>query len=166
MSIPTFTAEASLDRRMGRFPTSRNRTNVRTPIIGSIAPALGISDEGIEIHSCRPGYIQLGEGPNMVCIDPGDPFGTRGHEGPGEVGPGPGEPTSRGGKPKLKNGCTDKQILSDAAKFCGEKADEDYRNGLANPHYLNCVGANIRCCQDDVGKDGKKKCGPFIKPKT
>src|SRR5215472_8887472 len=140
MSIPAFTAEASLDRRMGRFQ-NRNRTNVRTPIIGSIAPALGIRDEEIEVHSCRPGYIQLGEGPNMVCIDPGDPFGTRGHEGPGEVGPGPGEPTSRGGggKPKLKNGCTDKQIQSesDAAKSCAEKADDDVKNGLVNPHYLN-----------------------------
>jgi|SRR5262249_39622894 len=159
MSIPKFTAEASFDRRVGNFQTSRSRTNLRTTIIDSIGPALGISDEGIEVHSCRPGFIQLGEGANMVCIDPGDPFGTRGHELPVGTGPGTGEPTSKGGpsggKPILKNGCTDKQILSNRAKPCRVQGDEDIKNGV-EPHYVRCVGTRMGCCQDYVGSDGKK----------
>jgi hypothetical protein len=27
-------------------------------------------DETIEVHGCRPGYIDVGEGDDMVCIDP------------------------------------------------------------------------------------------------
>jgi len=170
MSIPAYTAESSLNREVGHFQTSRNRTNLRTQIIGSIAPALGISDEGIEVHSCRPGFIQLGEGPNMVCIDPGDPFGTRGHEGPGETGPGRGEPTDggRGGKrpkppKKDANGCYPEQIQSDAAGPCFVLINKDISNGVKNVHYVRCVGKKLGCCQNYVGTDGKRhrNCTPL-----
>ena len=48
--------------------------------------------EVVEVHSCGPGLIQLGEGENIVCIDPNDPFGG-GHDGGG--GPPGGGRTSR-----------------------------------------------------------------------
>ena len=172
MSIPAFTAEASLDRGMAHFQTSRNSTSLRTPIIGSIAPALGISDEGIEVHSCRAGYIQLGEGPNMVCVDPAnpDPYRTHGHEGPGETRLGAGEPTGRGRggkrpKPPKKDafGCYPDQIQSDAAGPCVDQIEQDVINGAEHLHYVRCVGKRMGCCQDYIGTDGKRhrNCTPL-----
>ncbi len=51
----------------------------------------------VEVHSCGPGLIQLGEGENIVCIDPNDPFGG-GHDGGG--GPPGGGPAGNGKHPK------------------------------------------------------------------
>jgi hypothetical protein len=50
----------------------------------------------IEVHGCRPGQFQLGEGDDMVCIDPFN--GHDGGDGPG-IGPGPG-PTGGGTGPR------------------------------------------------------------------
>jgi|SRR5215472_2121331 len=156
MRIPAFTAEAALDRTSGHYQTSRN-TTLSAQMIGSISPTLGISDEGpIEVHSCRPGLLQVGEGANMVCVDPRDPFGTGGHEGAGEAGPGGGMPTDVGGGSEddqvlISEGCTIKQIHSRAAKPCWDKQNKE----SDRIYYLRCVGDKMGCCHDYVGADGK-----------
>jgi hypothetical protein len=161
MSIPAFTAEAALAQASGHYRTSRSTINLPSQTIGCISPALGISDETIDVTSCRPGFLQIGEGANIVCVDPRDPFGTHGHEGAGEAGPGGGEPTDVGGGSGddnilISEGCTTQQIHSRAAKPCRDAQARD----SDHIHYLRCVGDKMGCCQDYVGRDGKKhrKC--------
>ena len=157
MRIPAFTAEAALDHGSWRFQASRNTLQPSARMIGSISPAVGISDETIDVTSCRPGLVQVGEGSNMRCVDPRDPFGTGGHEGAGEAGPGGGEPTDVGGGSGddnilISEGCTTKQIHSRAAKPCWDQQARD----ADHTHYLRCVGDKMGCCQDYIGKDNKK----------
>jgi hypothetical protein len=155
MSMPAFTADVSLGKTSGHYQTSRR--TILAQMIGSISPALGISDEGpIEVHSCRPGFLQIGEGANMVCVDPRDPFGTGGHEGAGETGPGGGVPTDVGGgsgddEVLISEGCTTRQIHSRAAKPCRDKQKKE----SDRIYYLRCVGDKMGCCYDYVGSDGK-----------
>ena len=52
-------------------------------MVSAIYPA-----EVIEVGGCRPGFLQLGEGENMVCIDPNDPWGGGGDGGNGSSGGG------------------------------------------------------------------------------
>jgi hypothetical protein len=157
MTMPGFTAVATLYKTSGHY-TNRHFINLASQMGNAIGPALGISDEGpIEVHSCRPGLIQIGEGENMVCVDPLDPFGTGGHEGPGEGGTGGGVPTDTGGGSSgddevlISEGCTVKQIHSRAAKPCWDKQ----RKESDRIYYLRCVGDKMGCCHDYVGSDGK-----------
>jgi hypothetical protein len=87
----------------------------------------------------------------MKCVDPTDPFGTRGHDG----GRGPGDlgvPTdSPGGEkpprpPKDTHGCTYDQLQSDEAGPCLAKVAEDVKNN-APEHYLRCSKTKMECCQ-------------------
>jgi len=138
-------------------------------MVETIGPALGISDEGpIEVHGCRPGLVQIGEGANMVCVDPTDPFGTRGHDG---GGPGSGESGGSGedggesipsdaesDKPVLF-GCSSRQLMSKAAKPCLRKQEDDQAHGVdeEHQHYMECTGTKkgrivhpkMQCCQGD-----------------
>ena len=156
MGIPAFTAEAALDHRSRRFQPSRNTLQPSAKMIGSISPALGISDETINVTSCRPGFLQIGEGENITCVDPRDPFGTGSHEDAGETGPG-GVPSDVGGGSGddvvlIYDDCTDEQINSRAAKRCFDRAKKD----LDHDYYVRCVGKKMGCCTDYIGKDGKK----------
>jgi len=92
MNMPGFTAAATLYKTSGHYQTSRNMINLPTQMIRAAM-------ERIEVEGCRPGFLQLGEGENMVCIDPFDPFGTGGHDGGG--GP---EPSDGGGGGKGSGG--------------------------------------------------------------
>src|SRR5262245_4567732 len=154
MNMPSFTAEATLYKTSGQYRTSRNAINLAAQAGHPIDLALGISDEGpIEVHSCRPGLLQIGEGANMRCVDPRDPFGTGSHGG-GDPAGGHGTPTdSTGGggkppKPKLVHGCTPDQLQSDEAAACFEKQAEDVKNNKPL-HYVRCTKTKMQCCQDD-----------------
>jgi len=167
MRIPAFNAEAALGHTSGHYQTSRS-TILSPQMIGSISPALGISDETINVTSCRPGFLQIGEGANMVCVDPRDPFGTGGHEGAGETGPGGGVPGDVGGgsgddEVLISEGCTVKQIHSRAAKPCWDKQKKE----SDRIYYLRCVGDKMGCCHDYVGTDGKthKDCTNLTPPR-
>lgn len=154
MSIPGFTAEASFARASGHYQTSGKTIHVRTQRIGPIGPALGISDETIDVTSCRPGFLQIGEGANITCVDPRDPFGTGGHQGAGETGSGGGEPADVGGDDVvlIYDDCTDEQINSKAAKRCLNQAKKD----PDHDYYVRCVRNKMGCCYDYVGNDRKK----------
>lgn len=80
MSIPRFTAEATLYKTGGHYRTGRRATGL--PARMTLNPAM-IPDETIHIYSCGPGLLQLGEGPNITCVDPYDPFGSGGYGGGG-----------------------------------------------------------------------------------
>lgn len=173
MTMPGFTADASLYKTNGHYQTSRNMTNLLPQMAAMIGPAVGISDEGpIEVHACRPGFIQIGEGANMVCVDPSDPFGTRGHE-VGSTDDGVGVPTDTGSggggiPPDEPNTCTMEQLQSKAAGPCIQKMQQDLSKGLRFYHYLRC-GKNkkgepiMACCQDYLDRQNRRHrtCQPI-----
>ena len=168
MNMPGFTAVAALYKTSGHYQTDRNRINLPSQMVGTIYAA-----EVIEVHGCRPGHLQLGEGEDMVCIDPLDPFGTGGHEVDDGVPTGGGPdsvPTGGGGvppknrqklpkpsrdldKPERFSGCSPNQISSAAAKTCLDKVHQDLLNGV-QPHFLRCTGSRqgtvahpkMKCC--------------------
>ncbi len=175
MNVPTFTAECSLYKTSGHYQTSRNAIKLARHTGDTIDPALGISDEGpIEVHSCRPGFVQIGEGQNMVCVDPTDPFGTRGHDGGGPGG-GDGVPTDTGGgegSPEEAHGCNYKQIQAPQAGPCLEQMEKDARAGREFEHYLRCSKDKkgnpiMGCCQDYRDRRGSRhrRCTPIESPK-
>lgn len=93
MTLPRFTAEASLYGTRGQYRNGVPVNTVPTNMIGPIYPA---RDEVIEIHSCPPGYNDWGGTCYPILTEP--PIGGSGDPGaPGESGEG-GEPRS-GGKP-------------------------------------------------------------------
>ena len=94
MSLPAFTAEAALYKTSGHYRSGRNTIKQMT---GTMSPALARDEEIINVTSCGPGQLQLGEGENMVCINPNDPFGTGGNGGPADTGPGGGDGPGSGG---------------------------------------------------------------------
>src|SRR5262245_43817583 len=172
MNIPSFTAEATLYNTRGHYRTSSHAINLVTQTGETIRLALGISDEGpIEVHSCRPGLIQIGEGPNIVCVDPTDPFGTRGHAGGGGPGGGSGETTDTGGEaetPPSGQTCTTRQLQSPEVGPCFKKREEDLTAGREFEHYVRCSKDKkgnpiMGCCQDYIGSDRKRhrRCTPI-----
>lgn len=83
MNIPGFTAESSLRGANGHYRSAAGSTRLPSRGAGAVLPAL--KRETIEVSSCSPGFLQLGEGPNMTCIP--DPSWDRGH-GSGDPPPG------------------------------------------------------------------------------
>ena len=171
MNIPAFTAEATLYNTRGHYRSARPAINLVTQTGDTIRLALGISDEGIEVHSCRPGFIQIGEGATMVCVDPTDPFGTRGHDGGGLPGNGGGVPTDSGGRPPRRppqtHGCTSEQLQTEEAGRCIEKMQEDVKKGEKFTHYVRCSKDRqgnpiMGCCQDYLdGRIKRRRCAPI-----
>jgi hypothetical protein len=91
LSIPAFTAEASLYKASGHYWTGQYSWSAQT--VGPVWPTL----EVIEVHDCSPGFIKLGEWPNMTCIADPDYPGSQGDDG--SPGGGPADSGGGGGKP-------------------------------------------------------------------
>jgi hypothetical protein len=161
MNMVGFTAEAALYKTSGHYQTNRNLINLPTQIVGLIYPA-----EVIEVHGCRPGHLQLGEGDDMVCIDPQDPFpGPGGGDGPG-VGPGAG-PTGGGGTqarpprrprpprpPHRKftsndaNSCSPDQLNTSFGSACVDQLESDITHNRPINHEAICDSTGkISCCR-------------------
>jgi hypothetical protein len=170
MNFPRFNAEASLYKTSGRYQTNRNLINLPTQMGSAIYPA-----EVIEVHGCRPGLLQLGEGDDMVCIDPSDPFpGSDGGDGPGIGGPG-GGPTGGGTAPPKRpphrprpprphephgkftaeygNSCSAAQLDTGLGTACSEQGNSDLLHNRPIRHQTICEPDNafgtgkIWCCR-------------------
>jgi hypothetical protein len=148
MTIPAFTAETSLYKTSGHYRTGRYNLSAET-----IRPAA----EVIEIHDCAPGFLKLGEWPNMTCIpDPNDTGGDG--EGPG---PGDGLPTGGGNSGPKPHSCTETDIgsldaVADALSACRIKR--------GNNAYLWCVPrghgrTTAHCCVRSA--TGQTSCVPL-----
>jgi hypothetical protein len=147
MNMPRFTAEASLSRVSGHYRSSRNAFNASAQITSGIYTSL-MGEEVIHIHSCAPGWTDIGG----VCFPPPltEPSGGGGGQGPSPVDE-PGRGGGRGGggghtEARDANGCTFRQFNSKIAKPCRDKQEEDKKNNVAK-HYLQCKGTKIECCE-------------------
>ena len=146
MTMPRFTADASLYKTSGHYQTSRQVSNVPTQMIGTIRLSMiDVGGEVIEIHEHWP--------PDA----PWNPPSWGGHEGTGpQGGPVDHEPAdARGGggggkrppkKPPKDNVCTMEQFQSKAAKPCMDQINKDMMNGSKDTRYLRCKGAKMECC--------------------
>ena len=151
MNMPGFNADATLYKTSGHYQTSRNMINLPTQMGSSIYAAM----EVIEVEGCRPGLIQLGEGENMVCIDPNDPFGG-GHDGGG--GPSGGGPsdTGGGGSPPKPPPKPPKKIKCECSPGCAEKGGDPCKvvtdPGSSEPRCkgscFNSEGNDCGVCQE------------------
>lgn len=165
MNLPRFTAEASLYQTNGHYQTGRQAIKLPTETIRAIYPAV----EVIEIHSCPPGYTDIG---GSCWPDPlTEPSGGGGGSTPGVPSGGPGEdrPGGGGGRPpkrvaerpktpkKSKIGphnfddnCTRAQVGSIEAKPCVDQLYKDFANKVPKENwpYLVCEGSEMGCCKD------------------
>jgi hypothetical protein len=116
MRVPGFNAEASL-HRIGHYEASGKTIDSPAKMSGKIHPA-----EVIEVFSCNPGFLELGEGENMVCIP--DPSWAQGggdapggpHEEPYGGGGGGGRP-----RPRRPNGEAARKARCRQCKSSGQK---------------------------------------------
>lgn len=104
MNMPGFTAEASLYRTRGQYRTGVQADRLPTKMLGPIYPAR-MEDEVIHVHSCAPGFTDIGGTcwPNPLT-EPSSGGGTGGSGlpsgggsesgGSGGVGTGPGVPAT------------------------------------------------------------------------
>jgi hypothetical protein len=116
MRVPGFNAEASL-HRIRHYGAIGKAIDSTAKMSGKIHPA-----ERIEVYGCNPGFLELGEGENMVCIpDPswggggGAPHG--GEHEPTGGGPGSG---GGGGRPRPPSPAERKKLC----KQCKANADK------------------------------------------
>jgi hypothetical protein len=86
MRLVGFSAEASLYKTSGQYRSSVLGGRLAVLMSGAVRPAM----EVIEIEGCAPGFLQLGEGDNMVCIPDPSWAGNGGDTGPGLPGGGRG----------------------------------------------------------------------------
>ncbi len=92
MNRASFTAEATLYESGTHYRTRGHGIDLSRQRISVIYPAR--MDETVEIFGCAPGFLQLGEGENTVCI-PDPSWGGGG--GPGTPGvPSDGDPSGHG----------------------------------------------------------------------
>ena len=168
MNFPRFNAEASLYKTSGFYQTNGNVTSLPTQMGSAIYAA-----EVIEVHGCRPGLVQLGEGDDMVCIDPSDPFpGSDGGDGPGGGGPG-GGPTGGGTAPPKRpphrpppprpprveprgkytaddaNSCSTEQLNTPLGSACVDQGNSDVLHNRPVEHHPICDRdtGKIWCCK-------------------
>jgi hypothetical protein len=169
MSMPRFSAEASLYRASGHYRTGRHALNLSPQMISKMYPAM----EVIEVFGsppCRPGFINLGEG---VCVrDPSLPAGgglpggspdEPGAEPPPPPGGGPrGEPfdksetkrraqdTGRAWREQCEK--EDPDIVK-VFKCCDRKSNECVKEAKKAPlKELACIHAVAWCEQPETGK--------------
>lgn len=168
MNVPRFTADAALYKTSGQYQTNRTLISLRTQMVSLIYPAAG---EVIEVHGCRPGQFQLGEGDDMVCIDPtdGHDVGDLPGDGPGhgpDAGPTSGDkgihkPPPRPPRPPHlnfskytdadRNSCSPEQLNTPAVKKCVAALNDDILNNSPDAHGTLCDSkGRIWCCQYDT----------------
>jgi hypothetical protein len=139
MSMPRFTAEASLYKTSGQYRTGRYTVNSSAPMISPMYPAaIDVGHEVIVIHD--PWTPQT-EPPVIIDLG-GTPGGGFTGEGPGGGG-GDGRPRASGDK------CSSDWVNNESAMQCFIQGEEEARKGVKHPHYVACAGGDIFCCKDN-----------------
>ena len=159
MNMPRFTATVSLYKTNRHYRTSRHTSNPSAQRVSPISPAAREQEgEVIHVHSCPPGYSDIGGScwPNPLTEPP---VGGGGEDLPPGGGP---EDGGSGGDPyditpPIKNVhvCTkkDKGWFSPAAKRCVDKnrfvdTDKEWYGAFCGGPGKN----DVWCCKRDVQK--------------
>jgi hypothetical protein len=122
MNIPSFTAEASIYKTSGHYQTGRQAVNLPIETISSIYPA---RDEVIEVHSCAPGWTDIGGTcwPNPLTEPSsggsGDPGTPSPFENGGGGGGGGGSGSGSGGPRRPP-----KQMKCECSPGCAQKSGD------------------------------------------
>jgi hypothetical protein len=95
MGMPQFTAEAALYRTRGQYRTGRNAVHLPARMISPIHPAR-MEDEVIHVHSCAPGWIDIGGSCWPAPLTEPSSSGSAGGGMPGSGGGGSGGGASGG----------------------------------------------------------------------
>lgn len=143
MSIPGFTAEASLYQTNGHYQTGVHANNIPAQTIGAIYPA---RDEVIEVHSCAPGWIDIGGSCWPAPLTEPSSSGSAGGGMPGSGGGG-----SEGGSGGLssywecRNGCeTAHSTCLDTCEGTPENPKPSRNCLICDDNYQRCVDACSR----------------------
>ena len=160
MNMPGFTAESSLYKTSGQYRAARQVGQISSRAIYATAEMVG--HEVIPIEGDAPwvpapwglpwgwgpgGWTGGGGGASPLADEPpgsGGGGGGGGHVPAGEHGPG------------VAFGCTVKELNDPRAQRCLAQQQQDAEAGVRFPHYVRCVGDNIACCRDYIGKDRKR----------
>jgi len=177
MNMPAFTAEASLYQTTGYYRTTENAVSLSAQEANGIYSAM-VGEETIEIHSCAPGWTDIGGRcwPNPLTEPTGGGGGNTPSPGDIEEGNGPGG-TQVGGRrqrapdqPKL---CSQKAKDSQVHKDCVDETIKDASQNRAPEtwHYARCVNDRmgrelVACCHnyfDENAKRTKRACTTSVR---
>jgi hypothetical protein len=165
MTMPGFNAEAALSPH---YRSNRRVARAFQRIDDELTAAM---DEVIEVYGCAPGFLQLGEGENMVCIPSwgGDGGGgTGGGPGPGDGPTGPpgpeGEPAATRCGCEVRDTRCRARARANRAKHARcereiAKCVEDYCKGKTHAELGECE----KSCTDIVGEKPVCKADPCFK---
>jgi hypothetical protein len=179
MKLLGFTAHVSLYTSSRHYRGAAPVANSPGKNAGAIYPAM---DEVVEVYGCDPGFLELGEGPNMVCIpdpawsDGGGGGGGRQGGGGGRQGGGgkrgkPSRPSRPEGPPRPvlggRCGCRIFDPICIAHAIFNRQKHEACENAIQKCVDDQCEGlthkARGRCeqsCTDIVGRQEVCKSDP------
>ena len=162
MNIPSFSAELSLYKSTAYYLPLRSSA---LPMNNAVKPMM-IAEE-IEVFGCAPGLLQLGEGPNMSCLNPNDLFGGGGGGGSptvplddGPHGPG-GGPVKPPRPPKVRPGPPSK---AKCQSQCKDLNSTSLDWSVACDEYCHCLWEtpnSAKVCGKDFMEDTGAKKPPF-----
>jgi hypothetical protein len=149
LNIPGFTAQASLYEPSGHYRTGRHAITSPTPMISLVYPAM--KAEEIEVHSCAPGWVDIG---GSCWPVPQSESGIPGTPEPFPDAPDPFEAKRKGGP---KRGETKKPPRPRRPIFLPKDggachADQMYRGTdrvaiiAAGHYYATGLGPSWMCC--------------------
>lgn len=169
MTIPRFTAEAALYQTNGQYRTGKNMSGIQLPAqsIGMVYPA---RDEVIVLHSCPPGWSDIGGScwPDPLTEQGGS--GGGGSSGSGAVdedsGPGGGDSGEADGVPSKKPPIIPRYKPTVGGRC---RADELRKDGsavfVARGTYTKLPGDIWFCC-DSKSTNECIQCPPEGDPAT
>jgi hypothetical protein len=146
MKIPGFTADASLYRTNGHYLAGRNRHAIHLParMIETIRPA---RDEVIEVHSCPPGWTDIGGTcwPNPLTEPSSSGSAGGGMPGSGGGGSGGGASGGLGDYWVCKSGCeTAHSKCLDTCEGTWENPKPSRNCLICDENYQRCLNACSR----------------------
>lgn len=151
MTMPQFTAEAVLSRPSRHYRTCRSWGDIHSPspMTSAIHPARQMEEEVIHVHSCAPGWINIGGSCWPTPLTEPSSGGNTGGSGlPSGGGGGPGGGGGSGGLGsywECMNGCDAAHSMClDTCEGTWENPKPSRNCWICDDHYQRCVDACSR----------------------
>jgi hypothetical protein len=159
MNMTKFTGEASLYQTNGQYRTGRQVIHSLPRTISPITPAviqsevpIDVPGEDIPLHSCAPGWIDIGGSCWPAPMTESSSGGSSGSPGGGSPGSGPGG-GGGGGGPMTP---PEKPL----PKPWAEKVGLQWHHACVNADgrkWLECCGKKVTKCIDEANKNPKRE---------